>query len=623
MFSSAFTGALQAMLGVLAHAAKTVSAASLIEPFYQFLSVDPEIARVLQQAREAAAMANAPAPATNTDFAADVAAFLRAHVQPCADILESTGKPVACVPNAVFQNWGRTVENTPALTCIPKTKTGVCNIVKWARRQQKTVRVAGYRHTWSDFYSNDEEVLISLLPLDVVQDLPAQGPAIDPANELQGISVDSAGRCRIGAATTNEQFRRWCLSAHGGNWNWTLPLNVIMVEITFGGSNAPICHGAGLRHPTLSDLVVEIEFVNARGELQTVSDPALLRSAAGAFGLLGIVTAITLQLEPMTYARMQPKKVALPLAIPPPSGYPVPPQIDMKDITQEQLDEALRTFTDAMANHYYAEWFWFPYQNECWINTWNNDGDRAHAVDYPDECETLFEEIQEFLGELANDFLFPHLPGSFQAWLLGSIAMAALPSAQSIVTPVIDALHFRRGIQNMRVLDLELEIPLPASASDPATPDFTVAQKAWWDAISLFYAQADEPPMRIALEMRVMGGSNVTLAPQHGNLGTCAIEVLTTPNVPPSSWAAYMQQITDKWTSCGPNVRPHWAKQWPASMYGMPTTQYLTENAFATQFPRFKADLQSIATAGGYTLDDIRGLFTNATLRTIFARVFE
>ena len=44
-----------------------------------------------------------------------------------------------------------------------------------------------------------------------------------------------------------------------------------MVEITWGGSNSPICHGAGLRNQTLSDLVTEIEFVNAKGELQTVN----------------------------------------------------------------------------------------------------------------------------------------------------------------------------------------------------------------------------------------------------------------------------------------------------------------------------------------------------------------
>jgi hypothetical protein len=53
--------------------------------------------------------------------------------------------------------------------------------------------------------------------------------------------------------------------------NWTIPLNVIMVEITFGGSITPICHGAGIRHKTLSDFVVEVEYVDPMGNLRTVS----------------------------------------------------------------------------------------------------------------------------------------------------------------------------------------------------------------------------------------------------------------------------------------------------------------------------------------------------------------
>ena len=60
-------------------------------------------------------------------------------------------------------------------------------------------------------------MLISLLPLDVVEDLPHQEPEPDPENELQGIEMvgeigsgaDRKGLCRIGAATTNEMFREW------------------------------------------------------------------------------------------------------------------------------------------------------------------------------------------------------------------------------------------------------------------------------------------------------------------------------------------------------------------------------------------------------------------------------
>ena len=38
---------------------------------------------------------------------------------------------------------------------------------------------------------------------------------------------------------------------------WTLPLDIIAVMITYGGSNAMICHGAGIKNKTLSDLVLK------------------------------------------------------------------------------------------------------------------------------------------------------------------------------------------------------------------------------------------------------------------------------------------------------------------------------------------------------------------------------
>jgi hypothetical protein len=76
---------------------------------------------------------------------------------------------------------------------------------------------------------------------------------IEPVKDVSGQGPqDDHLFCKVKAGTTNEQFRQWCYS----NKTMCLLLNVIMVEITFGGSNAPICHGAGFKTTTLSDLVV-------------------------------------------------------------------------------------------------------------------------------------------------------------------------------------------------------------------------------------------------------------------------------------------------------------------------------------------------------------------------------
>ena len=113
-----------------------------------------------------------------------------------------------------------------------------------------------------------------------------------------------------------------------------------------------------------------MEVVTANGELRTVSDPAQLRAVAGCFGLAGIVTAVTLRLDAMTYARFHPKKIRMADSIPRPGADPESPEF--------------RRMVDLCTNHYYAEFFWFPNHGEeegYWENCWNNDGVKEEAVD--------------------------------------------------------------------------------------------------------------------------------------------------------------------------------------------------------------------------------------------------
>ena len=552
------------------------------------------------------------------------------------ELKEGDGTPIRYLDGAEFQNWGRTVSNDPSVTFVPRTKHGVQEIVKWARERGKRVRAAGYRHSWADVFSSDGEVLISILPVEQVETLPASHPPMDPDNELQGIELlgtieengVTKGLCRIGPGTTSEQFRLWCLDEAGGRWEWTVPVNVIMVEITWGGSTSQICHGAGSRHQTLSDLVAEVEFVNARGELQTVSDPKLIKTAAGAFGLLGIITSLTLKLDPMTYATFQPRTPRVGIAIPPPEGYAVPAEVDMSGITDADLAEARANFTRQCEEYYYAGWFWFPYQKDVYVNCWQNDGAKEDAQPFPQEHEKRTSEAGLFLLELSQNTAFKVLPGRQQAEIFGTAAMAALPSDVTIVTPLIEALHHQRGIQNFRVVDLELEIPIPRRKDDPTRGDWTIAQRAWWDAIKHVYSREDAP-MRVVLELRVMGGSQATMAAQHGNFATAAIEVLTTLATPPENWATFRQEITDLWTSYTDhlgrplNVRPHWAKQWQEVKFrGMPAVPYLRDVAYADQIPKFRAGLHAIAKQGGYTARDLR-MFSNPLYDDLFRAVYK
>ena len=68
---------------------------------------------------------------------------------------------------------------------------------------------------------------------------------------------------KVGTATTNLQMLNWSNKS-----GWTLPADIIAVMITYGGSNAMLCHGSGLATQTLSDMVVEMELIDANGELR-------------------------------------------------------------------------------------------------------------------------------------------------------------------------------------------------------------------------------------------------------------------------------------------------------------------------------------------------------------------
>jgi hypothetical protein len=341
------------------------------------------------------------------------------------------------------------------------------NLVLYAREQNLRVRCAGYRHSWSHSFSANGEILVSLLNLKQVTEVPDAtelGPSMAnvAGNELKSIELvsehpsrdRSKQLVRVGVSVTSEEFRRWAVV----NNAWTLPMDVILVEVTFGGVNAPICHGAGRRHQTLSDQVREIEYIDANGKQQSVSDPELLTAAAGCFGLLGIVTHITFELEAMTYAVMKPRKPDVNLAVPALSQSDVPAALK-KNFDDAQIADALAKFEDHAISDYYSEWFWFPYQQTAWVNCWNNTSDTTHVVDYPTTGEIWLQWIEGWIGGVmtASPF-FAALPPHWQAQLLATAGMAVLPPTlfeepePEITTYLPNALHFRRGVSNHYVI---------------------------------------------------------------------------------------------------------------------------------------------------------------------------
>lgn len=99
----------------------------------------------------------------------------------------------------------------------------------------------------------------------------------------------------------------------------------------------------------------------------------------------------------MMKAVMTPQKIPLQLAIPPPEGYPVPEQIqNMRKVTPEELEQARKKFIKTIEEQYYLEWFWFPYCNEVWVNTWRRiDIEPIDKLDpYPSNYQTHLQWVR-------------------------------------------------------------------------------------------------------------------------------------------------------------------------------------------------------------------------------------
>ncbi|KAK7698744.1 hypothetical protein SLS64_012224 [Diaporthe eres] len=556
-----------------------------------------------------------------------------------------------------FQNWGRTVKNVPKITCVPTTSYGIQQVVRYAKKFDMNVRASGYRHSWSPIYGKNGQILISTLDLHKAAVLPniesLPGSEIgDCPTELNAITFQDTPEprknrlVRVGTAVTNQQLRRWCNSQEG-NLASTLPLNAIIVEITLGGSNAPICHGAGRSHTTLSDLVYAIEYVDVNGNIQTLSkdtDPDLMKAASGCFGLLGIITHITLEMIPMTYAVMRPQKLHITEAIPLPPGmtnddlpHVLRPETPM---TEEQRAKAQASFEDKARNSFYAEWFWFPYTSKVWVNCWNTTDDPEGEVEYPSDTQVVMQwfqtvaaqvlQVSEAIADLQHTFAWT------QTTLMSTVALYVLPEVTddqpAIKTQLPNALHFRRAVQNVRVLDTEMQIPLLPKSGVPLSEakfedeiDFSNVQRAWWGAILTAYKYQDTCPQRMPLEMRITGPSQVIMAPFRGhNLGSASIEILTLENMRDKGWHDYAQEVLDHWMDLKDArgeylaTRPHWAKEWYSfKVRGQPMIDYVRQS-YAREIQEFVFRLGQIAKKQGWSLEEARKRFGNDALDAVF-----
>jgi xylitol oxidase len=184
------------------------------------------------------------------------------------------------------RNWSGNIRYAARAVHRPQSIGELRRIVAGAPR----VRALGTRHTFnriadasSDGDGPGELIVLDRLPLDIDIDT-ARGRATVPAAIRYGdlaIRLDRAG--------------------------YALPAMASLPHISVAGSIATGTHGSGDHNGTLAATVVAIELVTAAGDILTLSresDGATFAGAVVGLGALGVVTRVTLDIEP-TYAVAQ------------------------------------------------------------------------------------------------------------------------------------------------------------------------------------------------------------------------------------------------------------------------------------------------------------------------------
>jgi FAD-linked oxidoreductase len=177
-----------------------------------------------------------------------------------------------------WRNWAGDQACRPAAIEHPASATEVAEAIERARVAERTVRVAGAGHSFTDTALTDG----TLLQLDRMRRV---------------LEIDStSGLARVEAGISLRELSE-ALWAHG------LALeNLGDIDVqSIAGATATGTHGTGSRLRNLSAGLREVELVAADGTQLRVSkddDPDAWRAARVSVGALGVVTAMTLQTVP-------------------------------------------------------------------------------------------------------------------------------------------------------------------------------------------------------------------------------------------------------------------------------------------------------------------------------------
>jgi len=409
-----------------------------------------------------------------------------------------------------WHNWARTVSVRPRRRVRPATLGELQDAVLQARAAHLSIRAVGGGFSWNPGPACNG-VMIQLGRLNQVLDVSTTPGA-------ESITVE--------AGVTMKE-----LVDHAASSGLTLETTTVIPYVQVGGAFANGCHGTGLGHPHFTDLVSRIQLVDASGALQTFDRPDFSMpvpvdvqrrwdALVCNLGLLGVVYSLTFDCVPIYNVR----------------------EVDV----HQDMETTLENVETLVTSHDYAEVFWFPYNDDCWVKTWDKEPvEPPSDWQWQDWLRSVRQWFQnKILGPvlLTLTSLFPFITPPVMR-LFGSMV-----GEGNRVVPLPEALQYQTSF--MDSVDLGYAIPVGAS--------FDNVRTAWWGVVRRLRGLRAEHiyPQNLVMHLRFVGPGRGLLSPSTGNDRSCYIEILTYKNTP--RFEDYFEDVEREWIELG--GRPHWGK---------------------------------------------------------------
>jgi hypothetical protein len=478
--------------------------------------------------------------------------------KPNAPVREANGagSDAACQirrrQNRPWENWAKTARCRPEWSFYPHSLQELVHIVHFARGSGKRIRVAGSGHSWSALVPT-EEVLVFVDQLkEVAMDFS------DPAHPR--ISIESGATVlKVNAV----------LELYG----YALPSNVVLESVRFGGLIATGSHGSGWNNLTLSDLVHSIEIVTASGELRKfeagVDSDEVMNAARLNLGLFGITYRVTLNVQSNWTVRARDRRLPIP-----------------------QVLEHLREY---VLSHENLDLFWWPFCDRFWVKSWEPVEGSISAQPRRGLRDKVGAAISSQLlrGSLKLLESFPQLTPK-----VCQMDFTATPSVRDDVVHVVEAIHYRRGLELAKLGCVEIAFKI-----DPDFENVKWAIRVAFERVRA-YAARGQYPLNVTMSARFIHKSDCWLSPAFGEGHTCYIEIVSRTD--PCLWKQFSGEVARDWLTLR-QARPHWAKEYRH----IPGIIEHLKSHFAENLHRFAQIKERLRL-------DPEHMFVNSALRELF-----